>query len=251
MSTTNSFDQPVGDLILDPSPSISPKDSPPTLTGKHVTLRPLSIPTDTEPLFTSLCIPSNDQLWTYIPGGPFRSLPDFTSYITALAASTCAFVILTKYPNEEEQNFVGIITLMSIVPTHQRIEIGHVFYGRELKRTTAATEVVWLLMRWAFGKGKGKGGYGRVEWKCDSLNGPSRRAAERLGFRFEGTFLRHMLIKGRRRDTAWFSVLLEEWEGGIEKALESWLEDSNFDERGVQKQKLEDIRDEIIKKNAA
>src|SRR5690349_18762563 len=104
MSTTNSFNQPIGALISGPSASTSPKDNPPTLTGKHVKLRPLSLPTDAEPLFTSLCVPKNDQLWTYMPGGPFRSLPDFTSYLTALAADTCAFVILTKSPNEKEQN---------------------------------------------------------------------------------------------------------------------------------------------------
>ncbi|KAF4631855.1 hypothetical protein G7Y89_g6276 [Cudoniella acicularis] len=246
-------EQPVGALAKSPEPAQTPNSSTSLLKGKHVSLRPLNITGDIEALYNSLCGPENDRLWTYMPGGPFPSLATFEQYLDKLSADTFAFTIFTHPPTSpsssseagipENSKVVGITTLMSIVPAHHRIEIGHVIYGEALKRSTAATECVFLLLEHAFGLG-----YERVEWKCDSLNAPSRSAAGRLGFRAEGVFLRHMIIKGRRRDTAWFSIMAEEWENWGRQAIHIWLSEENFNAEGQQKRRLEGIRDGLMLK---
>ena len=137
---------------------------------------------------------------------------------------------------------IGIITLMNINPTHRTIEIGAVLFSPLLQRTTAATEAIYVLMKHCFDDL----GYRRVEWKANNLNEPSKRAAVRLGFVPEGVFRNHMIVKGRSRDSAWFSVTDEEWVGGVKEALESWLQKGNFDEEGGQRRKLEDIRAALV-----
>jgi len=138
---------------------------------------------------------------------------------------------------------VGIICFMNIVPNHRSIEIGHVLFATSLQRTTAATEAIYLLMKHAFEDLK----YLRVEWKTNSFNAASRRAALRLGFVGEGTFRAHMVVKGRRRDTVWFSVIEEEWDL-VGKALREWLADENFDGEGRQIRKVEEIREGLMGK---
>jgi RimJ/RimL family protein N-acetyltransferase len=122
---------------------------------------------------------------------------------------------------------------MSIVPQHRVIEVGHIVFTAALQRTTAATEAIYLLARYAFDEL----GYRRLEWKCNSENEPSRRAAVRFGFTYEGTFRQHMIIKGRNRDTAWYSMLDGDWPER-KRSFERWLEPGNFDEQGRQKQRL-------------
>lgn len=144
---------------------------------------------------------------------------------------------------------VGVTCLMSIVPEHHRIEIGHVVYSSLLQRSPATTEASYLLMKLCFEEL----GYERVEWKCNDRNLPSMKAAERLGFVYEGTFRRHLVVKGKRRDTAWYSVVPLEWEGKgedgkggcVKGALEEWLGVGNFGEDGEQGQKLELIRERL------
>jgi len=136
---------------------------------------------------------------------------------------------------------VGTAALMRIDPNNGVIEIGHIVYSSRLKRTRSGTEAMYLFMRRAFDEL----GYRRYEWKCDSLNGPSRRAAERYGFRFEGIFRQAVVYKGRSRDTAWFSILDDEWPA-LRTAFEAWLAPENFGEDGTQRRSLSAIREGIL-----
>lgn len=180
------------------------------------------------------------MLYKYMPSGPFDTIDEFTSYITWLITySDSGFVNWTiVLPGGEA---VGIISLLSIVPSQRRIEIGHVLFSKRLQRTTEATEACFLLMEHCF-----KLGYERVEWKCNAENMGSKRAAERLGFAAEGIFRRHMIVRGRRRDSWYASVILEEWEV-VRGALLQWLDVENFDEKGGQKKKLDEIRDKLAR----
>ena len=179
-----------------------------------------------------------------MPDGPYRDLPTFQTAITTKSSSVDPFfyAIIDACKNSPTSgNPIGYITLMSITPANLTLEIGNVMFSAALQRTTGATEAIYLLLKHAFEDL----GYRRVEWKCNALNGPSRRAAVRLGFSYEGTFRQHMIVKGRSRDTAWFSVLRDEWDGGIGKGLEKWLEEENFGEDGRQKRSLREMRDEV------
>jgi RimJ/RimL family protein N-acetyltransferase len=129
---------------------------------------------------------------------------------------------------------------MRIVTEHGVIEIGHIWFAPILQRTRQATEAIYLLARHAFDDL----GYRRFEWKCDSLNEPSRRAAERFGFIYEGVFRQHMVVKGRNRDTAWFSIVDGAWPA-VRAGFEAWLAPENFDEEGRQRRSLRDVREAI------
>ena len=137
-----------------------------------------------------------------------------------------------------------MICLLNINPANRSIEIGHVLYAPTLQRTAPATAAYYLLMKFCFEDLH----YQRVEWKCNDRNKPSERAALRLGFKYEGTFRKHMVVKGRRRDSAWFSVLDDEWKESGGEALENWLSEGNFDEKGGQRRKLEEVRSEVEKR---
>ena len=130
----------------------------------------------------------------------------------------------------------GVASYLRIEPQHGVIEIGHIWFGTPLRQTAAATEAIYLLARQAF---DGLG-YRRLEWKCDSLNRPSRSAAERFGFSFEGVFRKHQVVKGRNRDSAWFAITDDEWPA-LRAAYEHWLEPANFDAAGRQRQSLRDF----------
>jgi RimJ/RimL family protein N-acetyltransferase len=140
------------------------------------------------------------------------------------------YFALVKLP---ENRPLGIASYLRITPEFGVIEIGHIWFGVPLQRTTAATEAIYLLARHAFDDL----GYRRLEWKCNALNAPSRRAAERFGFRLEGIFRKHQVVKGRNRDTAWFSITDDEWPA-TRRAFEAWLAPGNFDRDGLQKRTL-------------
>ncbi|EAW20822.1 GNAT family N-acetyltransferase [Aspergillus fischeri NRRL 181] len=181
-------------------------------------------------------------LWDYMPDGPFSDSITFQEAIAAKSRSSDPFyfavIDLRQNPDPIKGHAVGYLSLMNIVPQHLSIEIGNVLFSPTLQRTTVATEAFYLALKYAIEDL----GFRRVEWKCNALNAPSRRAALRLGFTFEGIFRQHMVVKGRNRDTAWFSMLRDEWEGGVKGAMEEWLQESNFDESGRQKKSLEELR---------
>jgi RimJ/RimL family protein N-acetyltransferase len=174
-----------------------------------------------------------EQTWAYLPYGPFASESEHRAWLETQAASEDP---LFSAIVDGEDRAAGIATLMSIVPAHGSIEIGHIWLSPGLQRTPAATEALVLLMRYAMDDL----GYRRLEWKCNAANDASRRAAVRLGFRFEGVLFNHQVFKGRNRDTAWFSILDEEWPA-LRAAYATWLAADNFGPDGEQRRRLSEL----------
>lgn len=172
------------------------------------------------------------RVWTYLWHGPFADEQAFASWLRDCAAADDPVFYAIR--DETTGRAAGMASYLRIAPRDGAIEIGHIWFSPALQRTRAATEALCLMIRHAFDDL----GYRRVEWKCNALNAPSRRAALRLGFRFEGIFFRHMIVKGRNRDTAWYSIIAEEWPER-RAAFERWLDPANFDAEGRQRRALE------------
>jgi RimJ/RimL family protein N-acetyltransferase len=215
--------QPVGLPVADPTPV--PRPGPATLKGRYGRLEKLG-PEHAADLWGAFA--GHDQVWTYIAAdGPFATAAEFVPFIAKRAAADDPYAYAIIDPSESA---VGYLTLMRIVPEMRVIEVGHVLYSPALQRTLLGTETQYLLARYVFETL----GYRRYEWKCDALNGASRRAALRYGFVYEGTFRQYMIAKGRNRDNAWFSMLDSEWP--VRKLnFERWLAPENFDGEGRQK----------------
>jgi RimJ/RimL family protein N-acetyltransferase len=173
--------------------------------------------------------------WQYLFDEPFASEALFRDFLVRRAASTDP--LFYSIVDQSSGRALGFETLMRIDPTHRCVEVGSILYGRSLQRTPGATEAQYLLMQYIFEEL----GYRRYEWKCNALNQPSRRTALRLGFTFEGIFRKHMIVRGRSRDTAWYSMLDDEWPAA-KAAFERWLAPSNFDPAGVQRHSLGALR---------
>jgi RimJ/RimL family protein N-acetyltransferase len=202
-----------------------------TLPGRLVAVEPLSPERHGQALWHGFSGEENDSLWLYLRDGPFAGRSEFDRYLSGKANASDA--VCYAIVGNESGGALGIASLMRIDPANRVLEVGGIHYSRRLQRTAAATEAMYLLARYVFDDLK----YRRYEWKCDALNTPSRRAAERLGFTFEGIFRQHMIVKGKNRDTAWYSMLDSQWPDRKEK-LEAWLRPENFDESGVQRQRL-------------
>ncbi len=172
--------------------------------------------------------------WTYLPYGPFETEKDYVELVRGLLTlrDTYFFAIVDLASGAP----LGVASFLRAVPAMGSIEVGHLSYSPALQQTPTSTEAMYLMMKRAFEDW----GYRRYEWKCDGLNAPSRAAAKRLGFRFEGLFRNHVVAKNRNRDTAWFAITDAEWPG-LRAALESWLEVENFDESGAQRVRLADF----------
>lgn len=211
------------------------------LSGQHVTLVGLSSD-HIEPLYAHVSGDENASLWDYLFDGPF---PDLATFHTAMEAKipsqdTITYVIIpTDQPKTGDgaDNVVGCASYMRINTADRVVEVGSILFSPQLQRSTAATEAMYLMAKHALEDL----GYRRYEWKCNALNVPSRRAALRLGFAFEGVFRKHMVVKGRSRDTAWFAIVDDDWPD-VKKAFEDWLNPANFDELGKQLKRLEDFR---------
>jgi RimJ/RimL family protein N-acetyltransferase len=205
------------------------------LRGTHVLLRPLDADRDAEALYAQSHPPAADPgLWTYLPSGPYRDPAELRDALRVAAASEDPlFFTLVTLPGDQP---AGVASYLRITPEHGVIEIGNIWFGASLRRTTAATEAIYLLAAHAFDDL----GYRRLEWKCDSLNQASRRAAERFGFRFEGVFRRHMVVKGRNRDTAWFAITDDEWPA-VGASFRAWLGPDNLDAGGTQRRTLGEL----------
>jgi len=223
----NEYGLQVGDVVPGWTPRARPE--PVTLTGRYVALEPLGTG-HAEALYGALCNPGDEELWTYRPTDPPVDVRAMVALIEHhLAASD--MVTFALVPTGEEAQ--GTASYTRIDPATGQVEIAGVLYAKTLQRTQAATEAIHLSMRYAFDDL----GYRRFEWKCDSLNEPSRRAAARLGFTYEGRFRNHMVTKGRNRDTDWFSVTDAEWPA-VKAAHERWLDPANFDVDGRQLTRL-------------
>lgn len=228
-SFTNSFNQPIGF----PLPHWQPRPWPArkTFIGRYTRLEPLDVAQHAKALYNAYTQTGDDALWTYMFYGPFASLADFEWYLQqqCLGDDPLFYTII----DPQTATAVGLASLMRIVPTHGVVEVGHITYAPSLQKTPAATEAMFLLMQHVFDEL----GYRRYEWKCDSLNEPSRRAALRLGFTFEGVFRQALVYKGRNRHTAWFSLLDSEWPA-VKQGFNRWLDAANFDATGQQRHSL-------------
>jgi RimJ/RimL family protein N-acetyltransferase len=202
-----------------------------TLEGRFVTVEPLSAEKHGDALWDAVGGTEKAGLWEYMPDGPFpdRASMDVVLQAKSISEDPLFFAIVDKRTGLA----AGHASLMRIDPKNRVVEVGGIMYSPALQRTPGATEAMYLMAGYVFEKL----GYRRYEWKCNSLNEPSRRAALRLGFEFEGVFRQHMIIKDRNRDTAWFSMLDSEWPAR-KQALESWLDPANFDDHGNQRTRL-------------
>jgi RimJ/RimL family protein N-acetyltransferase len=196
-----------------------------------VRIVPLEVDTHFDDLFACLGGPHHAGLWTYMFDGPFADRESFYEAVKKRQASDDPLFFAIE--ETENRRAIGVASYMRIEPAHRVIEIGGIVFSPELQRKPGATESMYLMTRHVFEDL----GYRRYEWKCDALNAPSRRAALRLGFTFEGVFRQHMIIKRRNRDTAWFSMVDSEWPAR-KAAFEAWLAPDNFDSSGMQKQSL-------------
>ncbi|HUY56334.1 MAG TPA: GNAT family protein [Candidatus Micrarchaeaceae archaeon] len=202
-----------------------------TLDGRYVVLSPLDRALHGRALWEALQLPDSDRLWRYLPEGPFPDRSSFEARLEAHASSDDP--LFYAVVDKDSARAQGWASLMRVKPQHRCLEVGYILYSLFLQRTRGATEAMYLLARYIFEEL----GYRRYEWKCDSLNQPSRRAAQRLGFTFEGVFRQHMIIKGRSRDTAWFSILDTDWPS-LKARFERWLDPDNFDSQGRQRTAL-------------
>ena len=173
-------------------------------------------------------------MWTYLPYGPFDSLDTYRAWTEEMSrrSDPLFFAIIDRNSGHPSGRVVGLASYLRIDPAAGSIEVGHLHYSPLLQRTPAATEAMFLMMERAFNLG-----YRRYEWKCDALNAPSRAAAQRLGFTFEGIFRQAVVVKGRNRDTAWFSIIDAEWPA-LANAFRRWLDPANFDPQGKQRERL-------------
>ena len=207
------------------------------MNGRLCRLDPLDASIHSEALYEAHSLDAQGRNWTYLPYGPFESAEKIAAWARSVEKGhdPMFFCIIDL----STQRAVGWASYLRIDSEMGSIEVGHVAYSPALQRTAAGTEAMYLMMRRAFDEL----GYRRYEWKCDALNAPSWNAAERLGFRCEGTFRQAWVRRGRNRDNAWFSILDSEWPA-IRTALESWLQPTNFDDAGRQRRRLADFMDE-------
>lgn len=220
-------DRPIGPVVSDWTEPPVPTDI--KLSGQHCRIEPLSL-VHAEALFAGL--EGHDWVFDYMFEAPFASPDAYREWVEMVISRPDPYFVALCTPDGMP---FGTASFMRITPVNGVIEVGNINITPNGQRSTAMTEAMFLMMKWVF-----ENGYRRYEWKCNALNAPSRRAAQRFGFSFEGIFRKHMIIKGRNRDTAWFAVTEDEWPD-LRQAYETWLSPDNFDDEGQQKQALRDL----------
>ena len=228
---TTSTPQLLGEIV---DSYASPRPRRVTLEGRIISLVPLDAVEHLNSLWSCTGGPQNEHLWTYMFEDHFQNKASFESYLQRLEESNdpLYFSIIENASGDA----LGWAAYMRMEPLQRVLEVGSIMYSSRLQRTVGATEAMYLMAKHAFDDM----GYRRYEWKCDALNMPSRRAALRLGFTYEGLFRQHMIVKGRNRDTAWYSMLDSEWPLR-RRAFEQWLDPSNFDVNGKQRISLSEL----------
>lgn len=197
------------------------------LAGRFCRLEPLDAERHGAALHAAFAQDASGRNWTYLPYGPFADIEAFMIWLAAMAAGSdpLFFAIVSQASGQA----VGLTSYLRIAPAQGSIEVGHLHFSPAMQRTPLATEAMFLLMEEAFALG-----YRRYEWKCNALNRPSRQAAQRLGFSYEGIFRQALVVKGRNRDTAWYAMIDQEWPA-LKAALQSWLAPENFTADGMQR----------------
>src|SRR5579863_1485330 len=215
----NDLGQPVGFPLPDWTPRALPSRT--ALTGHLCTVAPLDPERHAAQLFAACADDRDGRMWTYLPRGPYATLAEYRDW----AEGACSTLDPLTYAiiDHATGDAVGTAALMRIEPHAGVIEVGSITYSPRLQRRPAGTEAMYLLMRRVFDEL----GYRRYEWKCNSVNAPSRAAAERYSFRYEGLFRQAQVVKGHNRDTAWFSIIDSEWPA-LRAAFEAWLDPANF-----------------------
>lgn len=221
---------PTAEPVSPLPPALWPARS--AIAGRTVRLEPLDARQHAGELFAAGH--EDVTIWNYLGAGPWPSLDAYTGYLRDCSAGADPVFYVIRDLASGKAN--GVASLMRIEPKHGAIEIGNIWFGPALQNTTAATEALYLLIDYALTDL----GYRRMEWKCNALNARSRAAAVRLGFYFEGIFYQHMVIRGRNRDTAWFSILDHEWPA-LRANFEAWLAPANFDDAGRQRSSLSEL----------
>ncbi|MDW4498991.1 GNAT family protein [Sulfitobacter sp. D35] len=217
---------PLGTPVADWTPPPAPEGV--ILAGQFARLEPLDAKRHSPDLFRAF--DGHDRVWDYLPYGPFMTEADYAGWVREITGNPALRFYCIR--NLETGLPEGVASYLRIDPPAGSIEVGHINLSPALQRTRAATEAMLLMMRWAF-----DAGYRRYEWKCNALNAASRRAAQRLGFSYEGVFRNHMVVKARNRDTAWFAITCEDWPA-LRQAFETWLAPENFDGDGRQRVSL-------------
>ena len=213
-----------------------PRPGHPVLEGRYSRLESLDANAHGPALFAANRV--DDGIWDYLPYGPFAAEGDYIDWLRSVENGTDPVFLAIR--NLDSGAWEGIASYLRIAPEAGSIEVGHINLSPALQRTRAATEAMYLMMRWAF-----EAGYRRYEWKCNALNLGSRRAAERLGFSYEGVFRQAAVVKGRNRDTAWFAAIDAEWPT-LKVAFETWLHPDNFGADGTQRQRLSDLTAPVL-----
>ena len=235
--TLNDLGQPVGALLRDWQPPPIPARE--TMSGVFCRIEPLDAGRHGKSLFEANALDREGRNWTYFSYGPFASFESYSAWLTESASGRdpLFFAIVDRCT----ERAVGVASYMRIDPGSGSIEVGHLNFSPLLQRKPAATDAMYLMMKNAFALG-----YRRYEWKANALNAPSRRAAQRFGFSFEGVFRQATVSKGRNRDTAWYSALDQEWPA-LDNAYSRWLDPSNFDQNGQQKMALSALTAPVLK----
>lgn len=223
----NELGLPIGEVVDNWRPRKWPPREP--MHGRYCDVVPLSVDHAGD-LFAAYQADAEGRVWTYLLGGPYDTVDEYRDWLRSIVAESDPqfYAIVDK-----QGKAIGIASYLRINPAMGTIEVGHINYSPVLQRTVAATEAMFLMMKHVFDDL----GYRRYEWKCDALNARSRRAAERLGFTFEGVFRQALVYKGRNRDTAWYAIIDKDWPA-MRTEFKRWLSPENFHETGEQKSAL-------------
>lgn len=225
----NAHGQAIGPDLPDWTRRPPPPRQP--MTGRTCRLEPLDPQRHAADLFAADSLDATGESWTYLAYGPFADLHAYAAWIEGVSRQTDP--LFHAIVDTTSGRAVGVAAYLRIDPAVGSVEVGHLHYSPRLQRTVMATEAMYLMMRRAFDEL----GYRRYEWKCDSLNAPSRAAAARLGFTYEGTFRQATIYKGRSRDTCWFAITDGDWPA-LKARFERWLDPGNFDADGRQRTSL-------------
>ena len=231
VSPINDLGQPIGPPV-DWEPALLPPRT--LIEGRFCRIEPLDPDRHAAELHAANLLDDSGRMWTYMPYGPFATSDEYQTWCRQMAVRDDPFFYAVI--DADSNRAAGVASYLRIEAASGVIEVGHIAYSPALQQTTAATEAMYLMMSRAFDEL----GYRRYEWKCDALNDASRQAADRLGFAFEGIFRQATMYKGRNRDTAWYSITDADW-ARVRAGYEAWLDPSNHDAEGIQRQSLGEV----------